>query len=69
MIDSDGRGVVESFDAAAGLGQIRADDGSSVPFHCMSIADGSRSIAVGAEVTFHLLPKLGRYEATAIAPT
>ena len=35
------------------------------PFHCIAIADGSRTIAVGTAVKFDLLPKLGRYEATA----
>ena len=35
-------------------------------FHCTQIADGTRTIEVGQAVRFELLPKLGRYEATAI---
>ncbi|MGD9702157.1 MAG: cold shock domain-containing protein [Acidimicrobiia bacterium] len=60
-------GRVVEFDADRGLGRIDADDGRSFRFHCTQIADGSRSIPVGAEVRFDVLAKLGRYEATAIA--
>jgi hypothetical protein len=38
------------------------------PFHCVSIADGSRVIAVGAKVSFDALLKLGRREAGDIRP-
>jgi cold shock CspA family protein len=62
------RGTVTAFDENVGLGEITTDDGSIVPFHCVVIADGSRSIAVGAVVQFELIPKLGRYEAAAIEP-
>ena len=62
------RGTVAMFDDAAGLGEIRASDGRRVAFHCVGIADGTRTIAVGTAVEFELLPKLGRYEATAIRP-
>ena len=58
------RGTVTTFDRAVGLGEITADDGSLVPFHCIAIADGTRDIPVGVGVEFELLPKLGRYEAT-----
>ena len=61
-------GTVVEFDAERGLGRIAADDGRSFPFHCTQIADGTRSIAVGAAVRFDVLAKLGRYEATAISP-
>jgi cold shock CspA family protein len=44
-------GRVASFDEAVGLGTVEASDGR-YPFHCTLIADGSRSIAVGTEVTF-----------------
>lgn len=61
------RGRVHDFDADRGLGSITpADGGAAVPFHCTQIADGTRLIDVGAEVTYDLLPKLGRWEATAI---
>lgn len=61
-------GTVTTFDGAAGLGTITAADGSVYPFHCTQIADGSRTIAEGAAVTFELLARFGRFEATAIAP-
>jgi cold shock CspA family protein len=60
-------GTVTSFDDDRGLGEIIAD-GVTYPFHCVSIADGTRSIAVGVTVSFLILPKLGRYEARDIAP-
>lgn len=60
-------GVVAEFDDARGLGAIRADD-VVYSFHCVSIADGSRTIAVGTPVVFQILLKLGRREATAIRP-
>ena len=61
-----GRGVVESFDAEVGLGQVRGDDGRRYPFHCTEIADGSRRIAVGTEVEFVVAPgHLGIWEARA----
>jgi len=59
-------GVVTEFDEPRGLGTITADDGSVHPFHCTQIADGTRTIDAGQRVRFELLPKLGRYEATAI---
>ncbi len=63
MTGADGSGVVTAFDAARGLGTIRAADGTDHEFHCVEIADGSREIDVGTAVTFDLLPKFGRYEA------
>lgn len=58
------RGEVAEFDEAAGLGTVRAQDGAMHPFHCTAVADGSRAIAVGTEVTFRLLPaRGGRIEA------
>jgi cold shock CspA family protein len=62
-------GRVTAFDEPRGLGTITADDGQPYLFHCTQIADGSRTIAVGQAVRFELLPKLGRYEATAIEST
>ena len=58
-----------NFDDARGLGEIRLDDSPAVfPFHCVSIADGTRTIDVGAKVTFDALLKLGRREAGDIRP-
>jgi cold shock CspA family protein len=62
------RGTVTSFDKAVGLGEITRDDGWVVPFHCIVIADGSRDIPVGVDVEFELMCKLGRYEASTVAP-
>ena len=57
------RGSVLAFDPDAGLGTVRGDDGVDYLFHCVEIADGTRSIAVGAPVEFRPLAKLGAYEA------
>jgi cold shock CspA family protein len=62
------RGTVTAFDEDVGLGEITASDGTVILFHCVAIADGSRTIALGATVQFSLIPKLGRYEATDVSP-
>jgi CspA family cold shock protein len=56
-------GTVAAFDELVGLGVVAGADGVDYPFHCIEIADGSRSIPVGVDVTFDLLAKLGRWEA------
>ena len=61
-------GLVTAFDVAAGLGEVTADDGATFAFHCIEIADGTRSIEVGTRVRFGVLAKLGRYEARALRP-
>ena len=66
-------GRVVSFDEAVGLGEIAAA-GQGGPaeqyrFHCTQIADGSRVVAVGAQVSFRLLAgRDGRWEAADIRP-
>jgi len=61
-------GRVETFDDARGIGSVAADDGSSYPFHCTAIADGTRTIAVGTPVAFTLAPgHLGRVEARTVS--
>jgi cold shock CspA family protein len=58
------RGEVVAFDDERGLGTvIDADTGNTYPFHCIEIADGSRSIDTGAPVAFEVVHKLGRPEA------
>ena len=53
-------GVVTEFDEARGLGTVEAG-GIAYPFHCTQIADGTRTIAVDAAVTFEVAPgHLGR---------
>ncbi|MEJ6722973.1 cold shock domain-containing protein [Ilumatobacter sp.] len=59
-------GAVSEFDSAVGLGVIVGSDGSSHIFHVIEIADGTRSIDVGADVSFDRLAKFGRYEASNI---
>ena len=61
------RGTVSAFDPVTGLGVLESD-GREIPFHCIAIADGSRTIDTGTAVVFDLVPKLGRYEAWAIRP-
>ena len=56
-------GTVSAFDGSVGLGVVTSSDGVDYPFHCIEIADGTRSIPVGADVTFDVLAKLGRWEA------
>jgi cold shock CspA family protein len=60
-------GVVVGFDEARGLGAVESG-GRTFPFHCTQIADGTRTIEVGATVTFEVRPgHLGRWEAAAVA--
>lgn len=59
-------GTVTAFDEAAGLGSVTDADGRELPFHCIEIADGSRSIAVGTAVRFVVRRKLGRHEAMSV---
>jgi hypothetical protein len=66
-------GQVVSFDEGVGLGQIStAGPGGGAPaeqyrFHCTQIADGSRVVAVGAQVSFRLLAgRDGHWEAADI---
>jgi cold shock CspA family protein len=63
-------GTVIAFDEQEGLGTVRADDGRELPFHCTQIADGTRTIATGAAVTFEVVPgHLGRWEAASVTPS
>jgi len=58
-------GEVIEFDDPRGYGTVRAEDGSEHFFHCTAIADGTRSIDVGRNVEFEVVPgRLGRWEAT-----
>ena len=62
-------GSVTAFDERRGLGEITADDATVYPFHCTVIADGTRTIDVGAKVDFEVVPgRLGQWEAAAITP-
>ena len=60
-------GRVTAFDEHRGLGEITASDGTVYAFHCTTIADGTRTIAVGTEVQFEIRPgRLGNWEAAAV---
>ena len=61
-------GRVVEFDAFVGLGIVETVEGESYPFHCVSIADGSRDIAVGTAVTFTVAFHVARDEAMDIRP-
>ena len=56
-------GRVIDFDDHVGLGHVEADGGAVHLFHCVEIADGTRTIDVGAGVEFDLLVKFGEDEA------
>lgn len=58
------RGVVSTFDERVGLGTVVGVDGTEYVFHCIEIADGSRTIEPGTDVGFDVLAKLGRWEAS-----
>lgn len=63
------RGVVVEFDDPRGLGVVRSDAGIEYSFHCAAIADGSRTVIVGARVCWRVVPgRLGAWEAADIAP-
>ena len=60
-------GRVLEFDEHRGLGQLEDADGVRRRFHCTEIADGTRTVKVGAVVTFTVIPgPLGGFEAGAI---
>lgn len=62
-------GTVTEFDDPKGWGTVTSDDGVEHFFHCSAIADGTRTIEVGAAVRFDVVPgPRGRWEASAIAP-
>jgi cold shock CspA family protein len=63
------QGVVDSFDADQGIGELAAGSGERFFFHAAAIADGSRRIAVGTPVVFFVVAgHLGRFEAAQITP-
>ncbi len=57
-------GTVTKFSEDRGYGTVKDKAGSELPFHCTSILDGSRTIEVGQEVEFQVVPgRGGRWEA------
>jgi hypothetical protein len=43
------QGVIEAFDERRGDGVFRSNLGEALYFHCVTIADGTRTIDVGAK--------------------
>ena len=62
-------GRVVDFDEHVGLGHVVDDTGTELLFHCVEIADGTRTIPVGQHVEFDLLRKFGRDEASNLRPS
>ena len=63
-MDAVPRGKVTEFDEYVGLGEVEGADGRRFLFHCVEIADGTRTIEVGTAVEFDLRVKFGRPEAS-----
>lgn len=62
-------GTVEDYDDHRGLGSVVDADGTSFPFHCTAIADGTRTIESGTAVHFVVAAgRGGRWEASRIVP-
>jgi cold shock CspA family protein len=61
-------GVVTAFDEYVALGEITDEAGTIWPFHCVSIANGSRTIEVGERVKFETTFHVSRHEAVNIRP-
>lgn len=60
-------GTVVEFDEHKGVGAVERSDGRRLFFHCTAVADGSRSIAVGAKVAFQVAAGHGgHWEATSV---
>ncbi|MHB1088147.1 MAG: hypothetical protein ACYC19_05210 [Acidimicrobiales bacterium] len=56
-------GRITTFDEARGDGTFRSDDGEDFYFHCVVIANGSRTITVGARAeAVRCVGHLGRDE-------
>jgi cold shock CspA family protein len=62
------RGRVVDFDEHVGLGHVADASGAELLFHCVEIADGTRTIPVGQDVEFDLLRKFGKDEASNLRP-
>lgn len=63
-----GRGRVVDFDEHVGLGHVVDEAGVALLFHCVEIADGTRTIPVGRVVEFDVRRKFGKDEASNLRP-
>ena len=67
MVRNAHRGRVASFDRVVGLGTAELHDGQTFAFHATAIADGSRTIGVGADIDVALTPASnGGWEAVSV---
>ncbi len=56
-------GFVAEFDEAAGLGVVESTDRTRYLFHCVELADDSRSVEPLQRVEFEVVLRFGVYEA------
>ena len=68
MTEGHGHGRVAEFDDHKGYGWIEDSGGRRLFFHCTAIADGSRTIEVGAAVAYQTVDGRMGPEATNITP-
>lgn len=62
-------GRVVEFDEHKGYGWVETEDGRRLFLHCTALADGTRTVTVGARVAFDVAPgHLGRWEARGVSP-
>ena len=62
-------GTVVAFDEHGGHGEVEAEDGRRLFFHCTAVSGGGRAIPVGSRVVFRVVPgHRGRWEAAAVTP-
>jgi cold shock CspA family protein len=60
-------GTVTAFDDHAGIGTVLDDTGTETFLHCTAIADGSRTVAVGARVRYRVVAgRRGCWEAAEV---
>jgi cold shock CspA family protein len=58
---------VSEFDEGQGRGVIESQGGARLSFHCTQLLDGTRTVDVGAEVRFDVVPgSNGAWEAGAV---
>ena len=62
--------MVDEFDPKMGWGSVSVlGTGEVLGFHCLDIADGSRSIDAGQRVRCRRVGRLGHWQATELTPS
>jgi hypothetical protein len=68
IADARRTGHVVAFDERRGVGIVATTVGERLPFHCVALRDGTRTVAIGTPVRCLVAAGvLGRWEAAAIA--